>query len=53
MLRKFVVFMAKILLLTMFETGFQSFVLVMFYQEMNPDPDALGELVECNPCKSM
>ena len=39
--RIFVVFMAKVLLLTAkLEKGFQSFVLVIQHREMNPDQDA-------------
>ena len=35
--------MAKVSLLTAkFETGFQSFILAIRHQEMNPDQDALS-----------
>ena len=59
-LRKFAEFMPKVLLLTTkFETGFQSFILVICLrdeprQEHSSDIDQGNsrELVECNPCKS-
>ena len=46
-LRKFVVFMAKVSLLTKkFETGFQNFVLALCHWEMNPDQDAHLTLIK-------
>ena len=55
-LRKFIVFRAKVLLLTKLENGFQIFVLVIHHlrdetrlgHSSNLNQDALRELVECN-----